>query len=630
MSLVSYPTLPDPKDPKDPTRPYPTRPDPTRPYQSPPNPQHSVAQSKGFIIRVAGIDATAVTEGTDAFTVATTEKPLVYIAGVAAEVGGAEGAWTVAKPEITADTCVSFVKGQSIAAVGKKWYENPTIVGRASTGTGDTAAGFNSSLAGFWFAQHNGQNGGQSYICNWVDMLEAWPNYATPASWQVASNRGSGISEKFGFVITGNVSVDNGCKFFDLATAAQLGTVTLKNADGAFTPECFWIDGNVMWVNGYAGAVGSKDKLYKFTIPASGLVDGMELTAETVVQCPKSFHGFRVFTVGSTQYFYLKVDDGNKLYVGTEAGSDSFTENLAFEIGARYTDICIVGTTAYLFQNNASMAKVDMYDVDPATGLLAATPKKTLDLGDFGMKNACNGGSIFVDASEENCLVLAAGGAYAFQYTPFAITVDDQIENGTITPSAATADAGETITLTVTADQGFKLKTIAANGGDVTLTPVTEGEEYTFTMPAAAVTVTAEFEAAGPVWPELPDEFPADADDAVKAKYADWAKTYGVKDASGLSDAFLMNVDPTATVPELKIESITVANDEATIVVSAGTADLAKVNGVLYVESSDDLTSWNETQVAIPTEITEGDWTVTVNAGKFMKAKVGFKDPTAE
>ena len=152
--------------------------------------------------------------------------------------------------------------------------------------------------------------------------------------------------------------------------------------------------------------------------------------------------------------------------------------------------------------------------------------------------------------------------------------------------------------------------------------------DFEKTAITADVTLFAWIEAAGPVYPQdLPDEFPADADQAVKDKYVDWAKTYGVTDATGLSDAFLMNADPNGTIPTLKIESIAVEGDTATIVVSAEGVDLEKgINGKLYVSGCDDLGGeWVTTDVELPKSFNDGAATFTVDAAKFMKAKVGFK-----
>ena len=86
------------------------------------------------------------------------------------------------------------------------------------------------------------------------------------------------------------------------------------------------------------------------------------------------------------------------------------------------------------------------------------------------------------------------GGGGGFVSAGYAVSIA-KTENGTVTASAETAEEGETITLTVKAETGYVLKTLtaAAEGKDLTLTAGKNGT-YTFTMPAADVTVTAAFE----------------------------------------------------------------------------------------------------------------------------------------
>ena len=78
--------------------------------------------------------------------------------------------------------------------------------------------------------------------------------------------------------------------------------------------------------------------------------------------------------------------------------------------------------------------------------------------------------------------------------TSYAITVS-KADNGTVTASRTRANKGLTVTLTVKADEGYKLDTITVtdkNGNEIKLTDKGDGK-YTFTMPASAVTVKASF-----------------------------------------------------------------------------------------------------------------------------------------
>jgi hypothetical protein len=84
-------------------------------------------------------------------------------------------------------------------------------------------------------------------------------------------------------------------------------------------------------------------------------------------------------------------------------------------------------------------------------------------------------------------VVSSAAPVYNIDITPSA--------NGTVTASVSSAIEGATVTLTVNPASGYGLKpgTLLVNGGTVGLSG--SGLSYSFVMPAAAVTVTAAFEA---------------------------------------------------------------------------------------------------------------------------------------
>ena len=89
----------------------------------------------------------------------------------------------------------------------------------------------------------------------------------------------------------------------------------------------------------------------------------------------------------------------------------------------------------------------------------------------------------------------------------YAISLPESFEHGTVECDKTTAAEGETVTLTVTADEGYELETLIVTftnedepsgaplrlrGGSLELTPGENGT-YTFQMPAAPVTVSATF-----------------------------------------------------------------------------------------------------------------------------------------
>ena len=73
---------------------------------------------------------------------------------------------------------------------------------------------------------------------------------------------------------------------------------------------------------------------------------------------------------------------------------------------------------------------------------------------------------------------------------PHRITIDPNIENGTVTADKQTAVVGEKVTLTVNPGNGYELGTLTVMNGE---TPVEVAEDNTFIMPDADVVVSATF-----------------------------------------------------------------------------------------------------------------------------------------
>ena len=113
----------------------------------------------------------------------------------------------------------------------------------------------------------------------------------------------------------------------------------------------------------------------------------------------------------------------------------------------------------------------------------------------------------------------------------YAIEVDKDIRNGTVTANRRYAERGDTVTITVKPDDGFKLDDLTVtdkNGNELKLTDKGNGK-YTFKMPAGKVTVSATF---------APEKTAADyfADVPANSYYADavlWAAKNGITGGIG-------------------------------------------------------------------------------------------------
>ena len=77
----------------------------------------------------------------------------------------------------------------------------------------------------------------------------------------------------------------------------------------------------------------------------------------------------------------------------------------------------------------------------------------------------------------------------------YSISVDKNIDNGSVTVSPKSASSGRTVTITVKADEGYELDELTVtdkNGDEIELTDKGDGR-YTFKMPRSKVTIEASF-----------------------------------------------------------------------------------------------------------------------------------------
>lgn len=95
------------------------------------------------------------------------------------------------------------------------------------------------------------------------------------------------------------------------------------------------------------------------------------------------------------------------------------------------------------------------------------------------------------------------GGSAATEYAVTVSTAD----NGSVAVSPKNAEKGDTVTVTVTPDEGYVLESLTVTDKDGDKVSTTKGEDgkYTFTMPGSTVTVKAVFAEEGTV-SELPFE----------------------------------------------------------------------------------------------------------------------------
>ena len=130
---------------------------------------------------------------------------------------------------------------------------------------------------------------------------------------------------------------------------------------------------------------------------------------------------------------------------------------------------------------------------------LSATPESGYELSAYSVTDA-NGSAVTVSNNsftmpESNVTVSAT--FTVIPPTTYTVTVASTIEHGSVSASPTAALAGASITLTVTPDDGYELKSITikdSKRADVTVTQDTsDNSKYTFTMPESNVDVSATF-----------------------------------------------------------------------------------------------------------------------------------------
>ena len=158
----------------------------------------------------------------------------------------------------------------------------------------------------------------------------------------------------------------------------------------------------------------------------------------------------------------------------------------------------------------------------------------------------------------------------------YTVTVSDT-DNGTVTADPTSAEEGETVTLTITPADGYKLESITivdADNNELAL-----DANNGFVMPAANVTVTATF--------ELIPVVPVDGDvyEKVTAAPNDWSGTYLIvyEDGGVAFNGGLDVLDATSNTIDVTISDSKIAVSEAT---TAAEFTIAAVDGGYSIQAA--------------------------------------------
>lgn len=261
-------------------------------------------------------------------------------------------------------------------------------------------------------------------------------------------------------------------------------------------------------------ADANKDML-KITSPEADLDKVAEGTSVTVVATPKDGYTLTadgvVVTYGDNQTLKATPDtEKANTYTFAMPAGDA-TVSAAFEEVKKY-NVTVAGTvengTVGVEPKTAAAKDVVTVTVTPNTNFKYTDGSLKATYTDGGTKKEINDFKA-VDGKENTYTfeMPAADVTVSAVFEPvkaktYSVTINPS-NNGTVTADKTTdVEAGKLVTLTVTpADDMFTLAQLAKNGlvikdsenTDVPYTTVEEGKTYTFEMPAADVTVAAQF-----------------------------------------------------------------------------------------------------------------------------------------
>lgn len=224
-------------------------------------------------------------------------------------------------------------------------------------------------------------------------------------------------------------------------------------------------------------------------------------------------------TKGGVIYFTFEQDGGSHTTEPIASGT--------YTLEVKNDEAKVVGTTDITlakvsFETDSGEAPDDFYGAAGDTVTLPADKPTKTGYNFAGWKAAgedaetFKAGAAYLMGSEDVTLTAqwnrrnSGGGAPAggggAAATEYAVTVKSA-DNGSVAVSPKNAEKGDTVTVTVTPDEGYVLASLTVTDKDGDKVSTTKGEDgkYTFKMPASAVTVEAVFAEEGTV-SELPFE----------------------------------------------------------------------------------------------------------------------------
>ncbi len=305
------------------------------------------------------------------------------------------------------------------------------------------------------------------------------------------------------------VSSENGTVTADKATANMGETVTLTiTPDEGYELESLRViyddaivpltEGNTFVMRACNAAIIADFKMIDYTVTIepseSGTVTTDKETANmgetvTLTVAPATGYEFDQLRVldGETQVDVTTTTDGKYTFV-MPAGN--------VEISATYKAIDYT-ITIEPAENGTVTADKETANMGE-TVTLTITPNEGYELDEIHVMNGTTQVAVTITTEGKYTFVMPAGNveiSATFKMTDYAITITPA-ENGTVIADKATANMGETVTLTITPNEGYEFDQLTVMDGEtqVAVEITTEGK-YIFVMPAGNVEISATYKA---------------------------------------------------------------------------------------------------------------------------------------
>ena len=226
------------------------------------------------------------------------------------------------------------------------------------------------------------------------------------------------------------------------------------------------------------------------TFPAFNIAPRSSYVAKDTIAAGGAWMGgglpnYDLTKLNTTDVTYKIISRGWMDLCNPGAGLDSHTADTRVALdGKTYQDYTIyLQSTVYEVEAGHTLALV-IYAYEPGMASYTQNYQITLD-------NSTVSADIPVNAVRSTSGGSSSGSSSSRTYS---VTVESS-QNGTVTASSTRAEKGDTITVTASANSGYAVSgvTVKTAGGDTVKVTDNGSGKYTFTMPAANVTVTAAF-----------------------------------------------------------------------------------------------------------------------------------------